>query len=60
MFSPYQLSSDGKNYPPEGAAFNRASAASARGQVLATIGLIAPDLSRETVDFHASATIACG
>src|SRR5580700_11085436 len=22
MFSPYQLSSDGKNYPPEGAAFN--------------------------------------
>ena len=22
MFSPYQLSSDCKNYPPEGAAFN--------------------------------------
>src|SRR6476659_5035477 len=38
----------------------RAAAASPSGKLLATIGLIAPDLSRETITFQASATAAFG
>src|SRR3984885_117080 len=38
----------------------RAQAASVSGKVFATTGLIASDLSRETITFHASATTAFG
>jgi hypothetical protein len=40
--------------------YRSASAASASGKVFATIGVIAPDCSRGTIAFQASAQAACG
>ena len=49
--------------PPEGAALYEVTESISRfcqRKVLATIGLIAPDCSRETMAFQASVTVACG